>query len=587
MQYVSNLVLVLRMLRFPNPNSDIVSFIRVFQTIYRDLQDTIPFTFDDMSDSLVRNNLATSCGRIGNDALIRSTREDRSRDPLFNQSKMFSELYRTLGWVFPAVDKRSSFTFTFLGAHVAEAHLDPTPLVKECIMGITYPSYVLEIKDPVQMRPFSYILKTMAQLEGVLSRAEMIIGPLSIKDDRSQEEFERMISKIMDIRGSNDKLAASISELCIANKVKYNTMGNYIRFPVSVLKWSGWASEERISEIYSSPYKFYRLTEDGNGQLERIAASQDIRVSDLEGLEDNILATIARLCTYKMLERGGFDIAPVLEIIDADKEEYRAGHNRIIEDIDSCIFSPFQEFPPAFLETVFPLKKSTELQNEHLSSAVLKEHDENEERQQVFSIILLEKATTNADKIDKDQEIISLLDKGYKAADGISNKAAELLFPEFEKQNQDQFYPLVSGLLRICGCNCELSRIGVNYERWDALIKHPEQSIPIEIKSPGEELSLSAKAIRQALENKIVLLARKQYPTEKETSTLAVGYNLPNNRAEAEALVYDIFKAFEIRIGIMGLLTLLEMAIQSLFEDKQLDYLSLAGAHGIIGTEDT
>lgn len=52
----------------------------------------------------------------------------------------------------------------------------------------------------------------------------------------------------------------------------------------------------------------------------------------------------------------------------------------------------------------------------------------------------------------------------------------------------------------------------------------------VEIKSPTEEMHISVKAIRQALENKIILLSRKTYITTNKCSTYAVGYFPPNDR---------------------------------------------------------
>ena len=109
------------MLRFPNPGSDIRCLIRLFQSLFLELASAKSFSLDDMSKAMVMNNLAASCGRMGEEALERSTRDDRSRDPLYNQSKMYSELFRALGWITSAPDSRLNFRFTTLGAHVAFA----------------------------------------------------------------------------------------------------------------------------------------------------------------------------------------------------------------------------------------------------------------------------------------------------------------------------------------------------------------------------------------------------------------------------------------------------------------------------------
>ena len=76
------------MIRFPNPGSDINSFIRIFIELFEALEDKDTFDLDEFTAVLIDRQLATSCGYTGQQALTRSTRKDRSRDPLYNQSKM-------------------------------------------------------------------------------------------------------------------------------------------------------------------------------------------------------------------------------------------------------------------------------------------------------------------------------------------------------------------------------------------------------------------------------------------------------------------------------------------------------------------
>jgi hypothetical protein len=73
-------------MRFPNPGSDMQAFIRIFQTLYSYLNEKAWFTLDDMSATLTNMNLTASPGHVGEQALALSTRPDRSRDPLYNQS---------------------------------------------------------------------------------------------------------------------------------------------------------------------------------------------------------------------------------------------------------------------------------------------------------------------------------------------------------------------------------------------------------------------------------------------------------------------------------------------------------------------
>jgi hypothetical protein len=71
-----------------------------------------------MTEVMTEHFQASSLGAVGATARSRSTEIDRSRDPLYNQLKMYSEVYRMLGWLRPA-GRRLEFTTTILGDQVA------------------------------------------------------------------------------------------------------------------------------------------------------------------------------------------------------------------------------------------------------------------------------------------------------------------------------------------------------------------------------------------------------------------------------------------------------------------------------------
>ena len=144
------------------------------------------------------------------------------------------------------------------------------------------------------------------------------------------------------------------------------------------------------------------------------------------------------------------------------------------------------------------------------------------------------------------------------------------------------FYPLISTLFKIIGFDCSFSRPGDNGARWDAIIDDPRRSIPIEIKSPTEEQHISIKAIRQALENKIILLSRKTHVTEPDVTSLAVGYYLPNDRAEVSRLISDIKMTYGYKIGVIDLYSLLSMAISVLVDGKGIEKELLFSLEGLI-----
>ena len=175
------------MIRIPNPGSDIDIFIRIFKKLFDELKDRENFDLDDISRAMIKRSNVSSQGAIGSEALRRSTREDRSRDPIYNQSKMYAELFRTLGWL-QSTTSALCFSFSLLGEHVATAKT-PKALASECLLGLAYPNDVLGIKGEQSVRLFLAILRAMSRLDGTISRDEMIVGPMSINDDRDEKIF--------------------------------------------------------------------------------------------------------------------------------------------------------------------------------------------------------------------------------------------------------------------------------------------------------------------------------------------------------------------------------------------------------------
>jgi len=569
-------------LRFPNPGSDISGFIRIFRVLFEELYERRSFALDDISRTLVVNNLATSSGFMGMLALERSTRADRSRDRLYNQSKMYSELFRTLGWIRPHLKSRLIFNFTYLGAHMAEAHRDPDALFRECILGITYPNQVLDVKGTHKLKPFVCILRTMQALDGILCRDEMIVGPLSLTDDRDAKALGRMILEIKTLRGNWRRLEKSMASLSGRLKISENTMGNYTRFPLAVLEWSGWTKKERRGDIYGKPIVFHKLTEEGVKTLDWLSKALDLRAADLLHLQKPLAEALIRFSLYSMLERAGFDAGPVSKLMRADFEVLKAG--KILGGITQAVlFSPFQELSPPLVQNQFP--KIEGKSDGILSATAIKDAEVTSKR--VSYRVLLKPKGTKPKKSIKTNGTARLLMSAYKLEKGNIRNAVEMLAGKYERANRNVFYPLIVGLLRSVGYDCELTRAGVNYQRWDALIRDEESSIPVEIKSPGEEPFLSVKSVRQALENKVVLLARKHFRTKPETTSLVVGYNLPNNRSEVLSLIADVHKSFGFVVGVIDFRSLLRLAMVSLVENKQHDNEALKSLHGIIEVTDT
>ncbi len=112
---------------------------------------------------------------------------------------MYTEIFRILGWIQSDPKKRLDYNITLLGYYIAIA-INPRALTLDSLLGIAYPNRVIDVKGNYSLRPFVAILKTMYMLNGYLSRDEMIIGPLSLSNDRNQKQFIDMIHKIKDLR---------------------------------------------------------------------------------------------------------------------------------------------------------------------------------------------------------------------------------------------------------------------------------------------------------------------------------------------------------------------------------------------------
>lgn len=568
------------MLRIANPGSDINSFIKTYCELYDALMDRDTFTLDDMSKTLVERSLATSCGYMGEEALIRSTREDRTRDPLYNQSKMYSELFKMLGWLHPLSNSALTFRFTYLGAHIVEAQRDPAEIFKECILGIVYPNAILNIIGSYSLRPFSTILKTMDSLDGLLCRDEIIIGPLCLDDDRDSHKFSRMVEEIKSVRGKWVRLEKKLKILSDRRNIAIKTMGNYTRFPIAVLKWTGWASSERRSDIYGRSIPFLILTNEGKKIVKALQSSSDIRAKDLSGLDEETKASLVRLGFYQMLGRAGFELEPVAEQIARDHRHV----TKFLGDSGmSLIFSPFQELEPEYVKSLFPDLSGT--------STGAQPEVKTKISKKVSTVLLRTSSKVSLMAYDKrhdsvaDKEIVDMLNSAFLKTKDV-NRAVDLIVHYLSGANKAKFYPFIAGLFCTLGYKCMPSRPGVNYERWDALINDKHSSIPIEIKSPGEEEFISVKAVRQALENKIILLARKAFPTKPETTSLVVGYNLPNDRSEVTSLIADIYKAYGVVIGVIDVRSLLRLVAATLIEGKKHNSYELINLHGIIDVSD-
>jgi hypothetical protein len=288
--------------RFSNAVSDAKKIISTYKTIYSELSNSSSFGHDDARDALVRNSLVSSSGAIGEEAIRRSVRDDRSRDPLYNQAKMYGEMFRMLGWYKPA-QNRLNFKFTEIAPYIFEADEKAEKKIFEFnVFSITSPSPLVEIKGGNILRPLPMILKLASILNGYISRNEIILAVLTCINDKVPNAIENAKNLILDARQNND-IEAKLKYLGEKENTQITTLENYTRFPLGALKYCGWAEPKSIKTIYSTrKLNVYMLTDYGKFYLNNLGTSYDLRYEEINEFDIEIKSSFAYLMFLRNLE---------------------------------------------------------------------------------------------------------------------------------------------------------------------------------------------------------------------------------------------------------------------------------------------
>ena len=305
---------------------------------------------------------------------------------------------------------------------------------------------------------------------------------------------------------------------------------------------------------------------------------KDIRLDEFQSYEKNLQLSLIRLGIYSMLIRSGYDLSSVSAQIVADKQICSS-----IIGQQEILFSPCQTIRRELIEEALGIHLGTGASSRYSIDAFGSSVADRDalSRIETWALNISQTAASSLlienEDIDFINKVNHLSDLGFN-----SRQIVEKLFDEAISFTQTRFYPLIATLFKVMGFKCHFSRPGDNGARWDAIIEDNTRSIPIEIKSPTEEEHLSIKAIRQALENKIILLSRKTYVTSPDVTTLAVGYFMPNERADVIRLIADFKAAYGYRIGVLDLKSLLSIAVSILVDGKGFDTEKLYYLEGMM-----
>jgi len=565
------------MIRFPNPGSDINQLINIFKLLYTNLSASSSFDLNNMADIMVNANVASSSGYIGMQALAKSYEHtDASRNPLYNQSKMYAEVYRLLGWIVSGEDAALSFNFTFLGIHVATAGDESGKLFEQSLLGISYPNQILDVKFSDVNRPFVSILQISSLLGGEICRDEILIGAMSLSNGYKQDQIEAAVERIKNIRSTRkySSLELSLEKLTTELSITKTTARNYTRFVISSLVFCGWFTKE-ASYIYGSKKDFLKLTAKGNRLVSWLENAVSVDAKELSSQTQETIQSISRLGMLQMLKRADF-------IVDQELSEMQEERNMVIQKYrtEEVLFSPYQYYDSRNIREILP-EYELDIGDEKVDFSV----GEANARRYIFkSSKEVELVDASGSKIRHNKAASILLDMLNESAGNV-DVAAKRINETIASMKQADFYPFVAELFQvILASDARAPQAGVNNERFDVIIPNGEYSIPVEVKSPTEEMMISVKAIRQAVENKIVMVSRYStpYPTHFDISTFAVGYTIPNERSDVYRLIEDIYSAYKINVAIADTATLISAAYHCLLNKKSYKISDFMNVRGVI-----
>ena len=553
------------MIRFRNPGTQYSTQIQVIKHLYSELKDKESFTIEDMAIVIAKGSLMTAYGYAGDAALQLSKTDQSSMNSALMNAKMYAEVFRMLGWVTPYTENKSyPLVFTYIGVHVALSSGDISDLYEQCVLGINNPTELIEKAHyNEKLRFFKCALRSFIDLGGIMYKHELCLGPMSV-NDVNENEYQSMIRYIKTIRGNYSNLSQAFENLARKLNMGTTPVDNCTRFPIALMKSCEWVETETNYSLYNKNLKCLKITQKGIQTYEKIKNMYDLRLEEFRTLDHSKRESFIRLGIYSMLIRGGFDLSKISSEIENDRLQCMP----IIGDKE-LLFSPYQTIRRSEIEKALKINLSGEtVSNLNLDTFSSKVSKRNELYDiQKWELNLNDNAAMELLKNEEDlaflKQVNKLISQGMN-----SQEIVEYLFNYYKEATQTTFYPLIATLFKIMGFKCSFSRPGDNGSRWDAIIDIPGKSIPIEIKSPTEEQHLSIKAIRQALENKIVLLSRKTYLTDPNVSTLAIGYYPPNKRAEVYGLISDFEHTYGYHVGVIDFKSLLSLAISILVDQK-------------------
>ncbi|MBJ7694267.1 hypothetical protein C6P08_06780 [Weissella confusa] len=533
------------MIRFPNPGSNIEHMISMFRDTFSDDSGAI-YSVDDIALILAQTNNASAVGKTGEAAFKASQRKDKSRDSIYNQAKAYTETYRWLGWL--AGDGLSDIEVTTLGNLILNTEFQGISFFEASFLRWTAPNSVINTKSSYDGYPVLNVLRTSRAADGKISRDEIITGPMT-------EKYENLASSSAFIKKNRlAKINPSVYMEEISDEISVNTQKNYTRLMIAGIQKVGWFEKKR--NFFELTIKGQRIADDEYEHFLRLADQNDADFSEL------VYSSF-----FYYLKDAMFDVSnlrnPNIKVFGSPYQLFNAS------TVDKILLEE------GILDSDDVTSNRTRYSsaNSNAASSITEAKPKN-----IISthVRYIEKTVNKSTSTD----FSSFLDEqGIQYA---SDKDFEKVVKAAGYFTKEEFYPFIGILFSMLGFEVKVSPHGQNAQREDLIISFENRTIPVEIKSKTEVSRINIKSIEQALENKILLKARKYGPYRDDDSSFVVGFDYPTSGSKVDQLIRAYAEQYDIQIAMIDLRTLLRLALDVSQGKRLVDLDKLAKSMGMV-----
>ena len=207
----------------------------------------------------------------------------------------------------------------------------------------------------------------------------MIVGPLSAESDQEDNAIADMTALVQRVRQGPREIKAALDAVAIEQEVQVNTLENYTRWPIAVMRYLGWTQKgTRQYGGGGKSFEVHELTVRGREIVAWVRGAADLRLEQIEPARDfegqmplldplesnsdkDAKLSIAEMTAvsihahYQMLERSGFDLETVRPILEEQEPLLNSALVKLNVQTDRpLLFSPYQSLSISDVSRVFP-----------------------------------------------------------------------------------------------------------------------------------------------------------------------------------------------------------------------------------------